>query len=208
MRSKEYWVEIPDSNGEYFVSNKYRVRSVKNGRKRILGITLQPHGYYKITMSIKGKRVDRSMHRVVATAFIPNPQNFSCVNHIDGNRGNYKIENLEWCSMSHNSRHAYITGSLSKSGEKNSMNKLTESNVLEIFKYVGRYADIAKKFGIVSNTVGDIKSGRRWGWLTGKKNPKAKERLIDNPNRARILPTDELRRISNQLLIALDMTEK
>lgn len=86
--------EAPD----YEVSNLGRVR---NKEKRILKFS-KSHGYYHIVFSIKGKQLTRTIHRLVAEAFIPNPNNYPCVNHKDEVRTNNKVDNLEWCTYEYN----------------------------------------------------------------------------------------------------------
>lgn len=66
--------------------------------------------YRCVRPSINGKQKSLYVHRLVAEAFIPNPHNFPQVNHIDGNPENNNVSNLEWCSASHNIKHAYETG--------------------------------------------------------------------------------------------------
>lgn len=63
-------------------------------------------GYLNVSISINGKPVRKTIHRLVATAFIPNPDCLDQVNHIDGDKTNNKIDNLEWCSRSNNMKHA------------------------------------------------------------------------------------------------------
>ncbi len=79
----------------------------------------------------KSSRRTYQLHRLVAEAFIPNPNNLPQVNHIDGNKDNNCVSNLEWCDQSYNFRHAYAMGLVSK--EKQSMHshlrKLTEEQV-------------------------------------------------------------------------------
>src|SRR5687767_4498988 len=65
------------------------------------------------------------VHRLVADAFIPNPNNYPIINHIDGNPQNNYVSNLEWCDYSHNLKHAYSIGLTSRIGSQNSMAKLS-----------------------------------------------------------------------------------
>lgn len=91
------------------------------GLVRINGQLRKQHrnnGYLRVT--IGGKSVP--VHRLVAAAFIPNPLGYAEVNHLDGNKANNIAANLEWCSRSHNMRHAYANGlhkGVSLSGERN-----------------------------------------------------------------------------------------
>lgn len=117
----EIWKDIPDSDGYYQVSNLGRVKGLRrmiedcNGRKlRVLPeYVCKPQvnsGYYHIYVDYRGERIDKAIHRLVASAFIPNPDNLPEVNHIDGNKLNNKYTNLEWCTRSENRRHAIVTG--------------------------------------------------------------------------------------------------
>jgi hypothetical protein len=123
----ENWIDIPGYEG-YQVSTFLRVRSVDRfvnnrwGRKSLIkGKILSPYmhstGYVYVQV-----RKARAIHRLVALAFIPNPERKPDVNHIDGNKANYSIENLEWVNDSENQKHAFRIG-LKKAlkGENNPM---------------------------------------------------------------------------------------
>ena len=68
------------------------------------------YGYLLVDMRKDGKRYMRLVHRLVAETFLPNPQNLPQINHIDGNKMNNKLENLEWCTCSQNQYHAFENG--------------------------------------------------------------------------------------------------
>ena len=82
---------------------------VKSHGKLIKG-EICKNGYRRIHVSYKGVSHKFLVHRLVAEAFIPNPENKPCVNHIDGNKLNNCVKNLEWCDNSHNQQHAYDVG--------------------------------------------------------------------------------------------------
>lgn len=86
-------------------------------------------GYNRVTLSINSKTKKFQVHRLVAMYFIENPLNKPCVNHIDGDKKNNNLNNLEWCSYSENERHSYNV--LSKI---NPIRKLTNENVEDIRK--------------------------------------------------------------------------
>ena len=68
------------------------------------------NGYARVSLWKNGKGKHFLVHRLVAEAFIPNPDSLDMVNHIDGNKLNNRVENLEWCNLSQNIHHAYRTG--------------------------------------------------------------------------------------------------
>lgn len=109
----------------------------------------------------KGKTV--SVHRIVAEAFIPNPNNLPCVNHKDGNKYNNSVENLEWCTYSENNLHACKTGlKVIPNGTTSKLSKLTYDEVVEIKKCLilgdSQYGTrpLAKKYGVDHNVILDI----------------------------------------------------
>ena len=103
----EEWRDCADYKG-YEVSNLSRVRN-----KRTMRI-VKPHtdnsGYWVLNMKIDGKIVEDRLHRIVAKAFIDNTENKKYINHIDGDKSNTALENLEWVTCSENAQHANRTG--------------------------------------------------------------------------------------------------
>lgn len=91
---------------EYTVTKTGDVYSHKNGKKK----KLKPennHGYLRVALSSQGRSKKFRIHRLVAMSFINNKNNHKCVNHLDGNKKNNCVENLEWCSFSDNQKHSY-----------------------------------------------------------------------------------------------------
>ena len=89
--------------------NAYRITSdgkVYSG-ETLKSTEIARNGYERVSLWKNGKGKHYSIHRLVATAFIPNPNNYEMVNHKDGNKQNNDVSNLEWCDASHNMRHAY-----------------------------------------------------------------------------------------------------
>ena len=74
--------------------------------------------YPMVVIQSNGKRIRRRVHKLVAEAFIPNPHNKTCVNHIDGNKLNNTVSNLEWATHTDNAIHAYQTGLRTPSNKK------------------------------------------------------------------------------------------
>jgi len=114
-----------------------------------------------------------AVHRLIALTFIPNPDSKPQVNHIDGDKGNNRADNLEWCTNAENVRHAESAGlSGHPRGEEHGCHKLTEKEVIEIKEelnaispYKGQLMEIGEKYGVSNHCIFDIKKGRSWAHL-------------------------------------------
>lgn len=105
----EVWKDIPGYEGRYQVSNLGRVKSLDymhTGKPKVMKLTVCKTGYLSIELKGKPYRV----HRLVASVFVPNPDNKSEVNHINGNIQDNTVGNLEWCTPSENVSHAWKSG--------------------------------------------------------------------------------------------------
>lgn len=107
---KEVWKDIKGFEGLYNVSNLGRVKSLKCREHKILIPVTLSNGYYIVTLYIHGKRYIKLIHRLVSEAFVLNPDNLPCVNHINGIKTDNRAENLEWCTYKSNNIHAMKTG--------------------------------------------------------------------------------------------------
>ena len=103
----EIWKDIPGFEGYYQVSNLGKVRHLFKHYTKIKKTTIDSWGYEAISLCVNYVPSTRKIHRLVALAFIPNPENKPFVNHKDGNKLNNRLENLEWVTQSENVRHAY-----------------------------------------------------------------------------------------------------
>lgn len=99
---KEIWKDIIGYEGLYKVSNTGKIISLKNNKKRIIKLFDNHYGYLCVILTKNNNIKSKKVHRLVAEAFISNPNNYPCVNHKDENRYNNNINNLEWCSYSYN----------------------------------------------------------------------------------------------------------
>ena len=130
---KEIWKDIPDYNG-YQISNLGNIKNdyIWTGSMYIYKPhTLKPHIDRKGYATIHLKNKTYKIHRLVALIFIPNPDNLPQVNHIDGNKQNNKVENLEWCSCKQNITHAIINNLINNRYDKN----YRSSKVMQYDKY-------------------------------------------------------------------------
>lgn len=126
--NNEIWKDIPNYEGLFQVSNQGRIKSLKRtvirGYKsqlktvpeKIRTLSIDKDGYYRLSLSKNNKRKNYFVHRLVALAFLDNPNNYKTVNHIDGNKKNCFLENLEWASFSQNEKHAFRIGLKKPSG--------------------------------------------------------------------------------------------
>lgn len=124
------WRKIPGFGGKYLISEYGEVYSVarwtnhrvqqkkwKKGKyiaQNTWGDPAKSSGswYYGVTLVVPGEERGRrfNVHRLVALTFLPNPQEFSSINHLDGDTHNNHCTNLEWCEQAHNVKHQYKTG--------------------------------------------------------------------------------------------------
>ena len=100
----EVWVDIIGYEGKYKVSNKGRIISIKK-KPMVMKIQTDRYGYNYIKLTRNGKGIKHKVHRLVASAFIPNTGQLPCINHIDGIKINNTVDNLEWCSVAQNNKH-------------------------------------------------------------------------------------------------------
>ena len=106
--SVEEWRDVPGWEGLYMVSSAGEVRNSKNHR---IAPRTTENGYLRVWFSKNGDVKTFAVHRLVATAFLPNPEDLPEVNHINGRKTDNRVSNLEWCTISHNRKHSqYVLG--------------------------------------------------------------------------------------------------
>lgn len=160
----EEWITIKGYKN-YKISNLGRVKNIRTGRvlKSFTGF----HGYKHVNLSECGGRKQWRIHRLVMLTFTAQPIGKNSINHIDGDKTNNILSNLEWCTDKENSRHAVNTGlHKGKCGEENSHSLLKKTDVLRIKNLyeTKNYTQqkIANEFDISQTHVSNIVSGKRW----------------------------------------------
>ena len=175
MHNREIWKPVNGYDGMYEVSNHGRVRSYATYRgvkhretPRIMTGAKTLSGYHFVKFTYNGKKPCPKRHRLVAEAFIPNPENKPEINHVDGNKDNNHVSNLEWCTGQENKDHAIKNG-LTARGVRNCKSKITPKEVKEIRKMysTGDYyqKDIANVFGLKQSQVSKIILKHSWSHI-------------------------------------------
>jgi hypothetical protein len=106
----EIWKDIIGYEGLYQISNHGNCRSIDKNKIKSMSLRLRGKGYYCYGLTKDKKRLSHSVHRLVAIAFLDNPNNKPQVNHKDCNKLNNHFSNLEWCDNSENQKHAFNNG--------------------------------------------------------------------------------------------------
>lgn len=206
IEQDEIWVKIPNSL-HFAISNKGRIKRLSYLRLHNINKTyfqtkeniLTPSNnnskkYWRMIIFYENNvKITESIHRLVAKAFIPNLNNLPQVNHIDGNKNNNCVENLEWCTNIKNMNHRYekLKFFSNPTGEKCNFSKLKQENVFEIaemLKLGFKVKVIAEKFKVCCTTISEIKNGRSWRHLNLFK---PKEKKSEKYFNIRYVPTTQ-----------------
>jgi hypothetical protein len=171
-QEEERWVDIAGYEGVYQVSTQGRVRSLDRTAKGRNGVIkgkikhqgISNSGYCTTGLYLNGKLRTVLVHRLVANAFVKNPNNLPEVNHLNEDKTDNTYTNLEWSTRSGNALHSVRKFRGSNSGTS----KLTEEQVVEIIDLLGvmPQTEIGKLYGVSNHTIHKIKSGGNWSWLT------------------------------------------
>ncbi len=179
--ARERWKDIPGYEGYYQASTLGRIKSIDRlvpttnrwgmasiNKRRGVVLSGERNGrYLMVALCKKGLLVDKTVHRLIALTFIPNPNNKPEVNHKDCNKRNNKASNLEWVTRKENAIHAVINGMFPKRlGEKVGTAKLTDKKILKIFKRIEKgetQRSIAKQYQVSESLISMIKNRKIWG---------------------------------------------
>lgn len=171
--STEIFKDIPGYEGIYQVSDNGKVKAlsvlkywgrVKQKRREVIfKPTVRKHGYAEVVLYGE-KRRNYGVHRLVAITFIPNPNNKPQVNHIDGNKLNNHVSNLEWATAQEQADHAISLSLVNSVGENNPNSKLTKDQVLEIRSLKGKFThnELSKMFNVHPGAIQKIQLRIAW----------------------------------------------
>lgn len=176
---KEIWKDIKGYNGVYQVSNFGRIRSngfkyLQKSRKgvsfekyampKIISQSYTVEGYLVVGLTKDGKTKQHKVHRIIAEAFIKNPDGKTMINHINGQKDDNRIENLEWCTSKENTQHAHATGLCGINGKSKQVAKLDEDgNIVEVYESGLQAAKANGHYNSASNLTKICRNGRgRW----------------------------------------------
>lgn len=165
----EIWADVKGYEGLYLISTygNCKTTNYRPGYGRIpedindimkIENPDNHQGYCTIKLSKNGKKRTARIHRLVAEVFIPNPNNYPCVNHIDGNKLNNHIENLEWCTHQQNMQHASLNNLVNR-GKTTRIKQLTLNN--EVVKVYKSIREAARETGICRDSITKCLKGKQ-----------------------------------------------
>jgi hypothetical protein len=172
----ENWKDVIGFEGYYQVSNLGKIKSlsryIKHSRgsdmllkEKILSTQVNCHGYLKVILSKHNSQKTFRVHTLVCKAFLNNPENKRDINHINGNKTDNRLINLEYNTRSENMKHCFRIGLNCHKGQNHNQSKLNEKDVLDIRseKYKGfKIKDIAFIYGVKPCTISNIIAKRIW----------------------------------------------
>lgn len=171
----EEWKDISGYEGRYQVSSMGRVKSLARVSHReyqgdlpvsekILSASNNGYGYLRLGLTKECKVTSRVVHRLVAKAFVPNPENKPEVNHINGIKTDNRAVNLEWCTKSENQAHSHKIGLRCFKGEGAPRHKITTAQAIEIkYNCAGlKLSEVSELYGICKAAASSIRNGKTW----------------------------------------------
>lgn len=162
----EEWRDMSGFEGLYLISNLGRVKSVKRFKRNNGGIQLvnerlriltpDKDGYLRVCLSKDGRHYLKGVHRLVAEAFIPNPDNLPVVNHKNEDKQDNRVENLEWCTVQYNTRYG---NGIKKMAIKQGRPVLQISNDKVIKEYYST-GEASRQTGISQGSIYNVCKGK------------------------------------------------
>lgn len=158
---QEEWRLVAGWETMYEVSNFGKVRSIK--KKGLIIASFYDKSGYKV-VSLKNPQMLKKVHRLVAIAFVHNPENKPQVNHIDSNRTNNNVNNLDWVTAKENSEHSVKSGR-QRQGEKHYKAMFKNKDIPEIRASSLTRKELAKKYGVSRSTIENVLKKRTWKFV-------------------------------------------
>ena len=156
---KEEWRDIVGYENLYQISNLGNVKSLKYGKERILKPAKDGKKYSIVNLCKQGKMKTYKVHRLVAQAFIPNPNNFRELNHIDEDKTNNCVSNLEYCDSKHNCNYGTRNKRIAESNI-NHPNKSKQVMCVETGKIYPSTMEIQRQLGFASSNISAVCIGK------------------------------------------------
>ena len=153
------WIELKE-NDKYEINECGIVRNKKT--KRPLKYWKTTIGYYTVCLFRNGNQKTYYIHRLIANNFIKNPNNYNEVNHIDGNKQNNSINNLEWCTHKHNMQEAHDNGLVKETyGKDNPISKKVKQTIIKTGETIiwDSMMDAKRKMGYSTGSISDACQG-------------------------------------------------
>ena len=158
------WKEIEGTNGLYLISDEGEVFSVRTNKCKKM--TYGKYGHCRVELCIDGLSRHVSVHRLVAEAFIPNPNNYPIINHKDENPRNNRVDNLEWCTYKYNTNYGSCLEKMAKnhhyvSGEENAKSKKVYRFTLtgELIAEYGSVGEASRMTGLNRKSIAKACNG-------------------------------------------------
>lgn len=165
----EVWKDIPGYEKIYQVSNLGRVKSLnyrRTKKEKLLQFAEYRNNYFFVDLSKNGVTKQIMVHRLVAQAFVPNPKNKTQVNHIDGDKHNNRVENLEWTTARENMNHSrYVLGNCAENALKKKIKCVETGQIFESAHEASRVMKIGRANICKAARIGKIAGGYHWKWV-------------------------------------------
>lgn len=164
---EEVWKDIKGFDGRYQVSNFGKVKSFARKNPRILKPGIDKDGYHKYSLSTNKMFFNKMGHRLVAEAFLPNPQDLQVVNHKNMVKDDNSVGNLEWCDVGHNTRHGFRNNKTHKT--LSSLTKDDFSEAVDLYLSGYTYKQLNDHFDVVcrDDYWGEVFRGRKFSKFSG-----------------------------------------
>ena len=150
------WLPIPNYEDNYEVNSSGEIRRAKNGN--ILKGYIGKDGYRRVGLTVNSKTKSFLIHRLVAEAFIPNPNGYPCINHKDEDKTNNHVNNLEWCNYEYNLNYG-TRNSRANNSRKKAILQFSKTG--EFIKAWDSGTDVYLQMGIDKGHISDCCNNKR-----------------------------------------------